>query len=82
MSETENLLGQGLQLTLFGMGTVFVFLVLLIFATRAMSALAVRWSPPADTQEVDSRPDPSTHDPRLLAAIAAAVRLYREGRRQ
>ena len=82
MNETENLLDQGLQLTLFGMGTVFVFLVLLIFATRAMSALALRWSPPPLAQEVDSRPGPSMQDPRLLAAIAAAVRLYRAGRRQ
>ena len=35
----DNLIGQGIELMLFGMGTVVVFLTLLVFITSAMSAL-------------------------------------------
>ena len=36
----ENLIQQGLELTLYGMGTVFIFLVMLVFVTKGMSHLA------------------------------------------
>ena len=42
----------GLELMLAGMGTVVVFLTLLIFTTRAMSAAVLRWAP------ARSAPDP------------------------
>ncbi len=40
-----NLFSAGLELMLAGMGTVFVFLTLLVAATAAMSALVRRFSP-------------------------------------
>ncbi len=79
MLEMENLVAQGMELAAFGMGTVFVFLALLIFATRAMSALILRMEPemasgaaPAVTQR--------SNDPdqvRLLAIITAAITQHR-----
>ncbi|GAB5412950.1 MAG: hypothetical protein Cons2KO_05530 [Congregibacter sp.] len=39
------LLNQGLELLLYGMGTVVLFLGLLVFATRAMSATVLRFFP-------------------------------------
>ncbi len=38
-------LSGGVELMLVGMGTVFVFLTLLVFATRAMSNLVLRFFP-------------------------------------
>lgn len=41
----NSLIDQGFSLMLFGMGTVFVFLTVLIFATGAMSNVIMRWFP-------------------------------------
>ena len=38
----QDLVSQGIELTLFGMGTVVVFLTLLVFITSGMSALVER----------------------------------------
>ena len=40
-----QLVADGLNLALYGMGTVFVFLTLLVFATRLMSWLVLRFAP-------------------------------------
>ena len=41
----SSLIDRGLDLMLFGMGTVFVFLTVLVFATSVMSAVITRWFP-------------------------------------
>ncbi|MEM7079984.1 MAG: OadG family protein [Pseudomonadota bacterium] len=67
----SNLLIQALNLTLVGMGTVFVFLTVLVFATRGMSALALRFFPPESAVTAGS---PSEEE---LVAISAAIARYR-----
>ena len=42
---TSSLIEQGFNLMLFGMGTVFVFLTILIFATSSMSKFITRYFP-------------------------------------
>lgn len=42
---TSTLLDQGLNLMLFGMGTVFIFLTILIFATSGMSKVINKYFP-------------------------------------
>jgi oxaloacetate decarboxylase gamma subunit len=64
----SELLSQGLNLALYGMGTVFVFLTLLVGATILMSSLVA--VPPESPEELEI-------DPGVFAAIGAAVRLYR-----
>ncbi len=77
----ENLLQQGLELTVYGMGTVFVFLVMLIFATRGMSYLVLRFGGGDTTQlPIVAKSIISTKNlesTQLIAVIIAAVRQYR-----
>ena len=65
-----NLISEGLTLMLAGMGTVFVFLTVLVGAMTLMSALAGRQAPPADGPTGDE-----------LAAITAAIHQHRRGRK-
>lgn len=79
----ENLLNQGFELAIFGMGTVFVFLALLVVATKTMSSLILRFEPkmvlnPAGTvtqslSDVDQE--------RLVAVISAAISQHRNANR-
>ena len=63
----NELLAQGVELMLVGMGTVFVFLTLLVFATTLMSRLVMHFQPaPSDA--------PSSDD---VAAITAAIAAHR-----
>lgn len=65
-----ELFEQGLELMLAGMGTVFVFLTLLVFATTAMSALVQRFQP-APALEPDGVSEEE------VAAISAAIARHR-----
>lgn len=83
----EGLLGQGLELMIYGMGTVVVFLTLLVFATRFMSFVVARFLPepivaddaPAGTGEARSG-HPASPSPAQLAAITAAIHRFRDSR--
>ncbi len=79
----SDMLLSGLELMLLGMGMVFLFLVLLIIMMQAMSRLASRLVP--ETPMSDTLPHPRTvgggsTDPRIIAAIAVAVRRFRGSR--
>jgi oxaloacetate decarboxylase gamma subunit len=63
-----NLFDQGLMLMAVGMGTVFVFLTVLVAATTAMSRLIMRFAPQAV---------PAAKDEEEIAAIAAAIARHR-----
>ncbi len=79
----NDLLDQGLLLMVFGMGTVFVFLAILVVVTIAMSAMVKRFSPPVDvpSQGVPSTPDgaqqPKAVSAKRMAIIAAAIQQHR-----
>lgn len=63
------LVTEGLNLAIYGMGTVFVFLTLLVLATMLMSRLVAGTSvEPAPEAPIDGR---------KLAAITAAVHQHR-----
>lgn len=70
----SELMAAGVEITLIGMGVVFVLLTLLIFIVQAMSKLAhlIGGSP---TEMAAAAAAPS--DTRLTAAITAAIHAYR-----
>ena len=66
-----TLIDQGLNLMLVGMGTVFVFLAVLVAAMSVMAAIVRRFTPTA--------PDAGASDEEV-AAIMAAIALHRNAR--
>ncbi len=80
MQSTELLL-KGVELMLFGMGFVFVFLSLLILSVRLMSAVVARCAPPAPPAAVSpAAPATGLPDADTLAAISIAVARHRARR--
>jgi oxaloacetate decarboxylase gamma subunit len=78
---TSPLLTQGLELMIFGMGTVVVFLALLVLALRLMSTLIQRFFPdavvtpvaiPVSEQRADRRRTP-TVDPSPTSSCATRI---------
>ena len=77
----DSLINQGLELMLFGMGTVVVFLTLLVCATAGMSALVRRYTPEPQPQPTPAGPAAADGlDPALVAAITAAIKIHRSRR--
>ena len=78
----NNLVLQGVELMLLGMGIVFGFLTLLVFTLRGMSMLADRFevSDTAQPGAVAARPTDVSDDRQLVAVISAAVARYRADR--
>ena len=78
MSAEATLLEQGVDLMIYGMGTVFVFLTLLVLATNVMSRLVRmlerRIPAPAEPAAAKRR----ELDPAVVAAITAALHRHRQ----
>jgi len=78
-----DIIQQGMDLMLFGMGAVFIFLALLVAATTAMSHTVQRLIPAsADAPMSPPQAIVSTavNDPKLVAIIEDAVRQHRAKR--
>lgn len=77
----ETLLLQGLELMIFGMGTVFLFLAVLVVVTIAMSSLVQRFLPAKPVEKsVNQAVSPlaaSNDEQQLMAVLSAAVHKYR-----
>ena len=82
-----NLIDQGLNLLVYGMGTVFVFLTVLVGATTLMSRLAnlngtsqdelPEESPTGARAETNSSPKPE-----IVLAIKEAIALHRKANKK
>ena len=87
----SQLVSDGLNLALYGMGTVFVFLTLLVFATRVMSWLVLRFAPlstEATTEAATGAAGQATTQTgasaggKKMAAISAALHQHRQRQQQ
>lgn len=79
----ESLLSQGFVLLSFGMGTVFVFLGLLVIVTTGVSRIIVNYFPEIEQPaETPKSPTPnSAVSPRTIQIIKAAIEQHRAKRR-
>ncbi len=73
----EPLLQEGLNLLLYGMGTVIVFLTLLVAVTVLMSTLIKHFSPTVDEPQALTQQDASPVDDRVQAIIQQAINQHR-----
>jgi oxaloacetate decarboxylase gamma subunit len=79
-----DIVAQGLELMLFGMGIVVLFLGLLVLATAGMSALITRHFPQPEPLPVTARtrtpgkPVAAELDPGVVAVITAAIHQHRK----
>ena len=67
-----EIIQQGLELMVFGMGTVVIFLALLVFATGVMSRTVQRLLPDPEPEPANPAPTPIA-DTELIAVISAAI---------
>ncbi len=80
VGEMPDILIEALDLALYGMGTVFIFLTVLVGLTTLMSRFALyldELNPPAPEGKAN-QPSSDQPSPAGLAAITAAVKQYRE----
>lgn len=74
----SSMLTQAVELMLYGMGIVFVFLVLLIVAINFMSTLMARFAPEI-VEPAPAKPAPAkVVDEGTIAAITMAIHQYRQ----
>ncbi|MBO6850887.1 MAG: OadG family protein [Marinobacter sp.] len=76
----NELMSQAVDLMIAGMGFVFVFLIILVFATGAMSKFITRFAPepatPAKTPRAKPKA-PTSVDPDTAEAIKKAIAQFR-----
>lgn len=77
----QSLMQQGFDLLVYGMGTVFVFLTVLVFVTMAMSSIMRRFFPDEEIAVAVAEPVSTPVSPNIAAAIKAAVEQHRNKRR-
>jgi oxaloacetate decarboxylase gamma subunit len=75
--ENEQLLSEALTLMVLGMGTVYVFLILLVYLTASMSLLIKKFAPLQPSGQKPSGAAVQSEDPTLLAVITAAIHAHR-----
>lgn len=81
---SSELIMEGVELMLLGMGSVFVFLILLVAVTTAMSAFLSRFFPEAlPVPKAPKRAKPvsgNAVDQETIAVIGAAIQQHRSRR--
>ena len=83
-----DIVAQGIELMLYGMGTVVLFLALLVVATTFMSRFIERYFPePEPSSSADAAlkrlrgQGAPAEDPNLVAVISAAIHQHRANRK-
>lgn len=71
-----NLIEQGLNLMMLGMGMVFFILSLLVVVLKIVSAILMKYEPEVVPSSANSKQPPKINE-NVVAAITEAVRRYR-----
>ncbi len=79
----DTLIDQGINLMLFGMGTVFIFLTILVFATTLMSKVVNKLAPETEPETIVTSPSVTTTNaqpvnPNIVNAIQKAIAAHRQ----
>ncbi|OBT17319.1 oxaloacetate decarboxylase subunit gamma [Vibrio sp. UCD-FRSSP16_10] len=82
MDNISGLLSEAASIMAIGMAMVFLFLTLLVFVVRLMSKLLPTEQPlvpvsPKNTKQVAQAKSSVQNDPKIVAAISAAVHRHR-----
>lgn len=80
-----SVIEQGLNLMIYGMGTVFVFLTVLVFATMILSSFITRFMPEAEPElpkikiqsAMSSSEPPAQRHAKAIAIIESAIQQHR-----
>ena len=72
----NNLVAEAINLTLFGMGFVFVFLALMVVVTTMMSLLVKRFQPNLNLAATSSIELSSDIDERTKAIVKKAIKMH------
>ena len=71
----NNLLGDSITLTIFGMGFVFLFLALMVAVTNMMSLIVYKIQPTVNVRPLNSDPSNEITD-KTRAIIEAAIKMH------
>lgn len=80
----DTLIDQGINLMLFGMGTVFIFLTILVFATTLMSKVVNKLAPEAEPEatipkaNTNTTASPQAVSTDIVTAIQKAIAAHRQ----
>jgi len=79
----NSLVSQGAELMVFGMGTVIIFLALLVVATTGMSKVVTRFFPVAEPVVPPKKnlPPAAADKQTLVAVITAAIHQHRQAKK-
>jgi len=73
-----NLILEGFKFMGLGMGTVFVFLTIMIIAMNLMATIIHKFFPEPEVKAVPTAA-PKKDNKKIVAAITAAIKYHREG---
>ncbi len=74
---TENIITDSIGLMLLGMGTVFVFLTILVFVTSLMSTLVQKYVTESVNSDTSDNVSTGQDQQLLLTVISAAIHAHR-----
>jgi len=74
-----NLIMEGFKFMFLGMGTVFLFLIIMIFVVYLMSFIIHRFFPEPQSNEELSAGTAGKDNRKVVAAITAAIKHHRQG---
>ncbi len=77
--EETNLIVEGFKFMGLGMGTVFLFLIVMIFSMNIMSKVLNKFFPEVQPNLDAGRPTAKQDNKKVTAAITAAIKHHREG---